>query len=103
TPPDSLLLWVAPALKPEPAEVRVKVVLLGDAYLYYLLDRADPDFPNLFKVLSDFDSDIPRNATSLRMYAGVLSRLAKEENLPPFEAAAVAALVEHGARIAAQK
>lgn len=95
--------WVGPSLKPEPIELHVKVILLGDAELYYALDAYDPDFPNLFKVLADFDSVIPRNDESIYNYARVLARLAREEHLLPFDRTAVAALAEYGARIAARQ
>lgn len=99
--PELPILVPIPSLKPEPIPVDVKVVLLGDAQLYYLLDQLDPDFPHLFKVLADFDDVIPRDAHSVALYAGVFARIAAEERLPPFSAAAVAELVEHGARVAA--
>jgi len=92
----------APLLKPEPIEISIKVVLVGEAETYYLLDALDPDFPQLFKVLADFDTVIPRDANGVQAYAQVLSWIAKEEQLPPFENTGVAALVEHGARIAAK-
>jgi ATP-dependent Lon protease len=99
--PELPILVPIPSLKPEPIPVNVKVVLLGDAQLYYLLDQLDPDFPHLFKVLADFDDVIPRDAHSVGLYAGVFARIVAEERLPPFSAAAVAELVEHGARVAA--
>jgi lon-related putative ATP-dependent protease len=89
-----------PALKPEPVPISVKVVLLGNADIYYALDQLDHDFPHLFKVLADFDEVLPRDADSITLYAHVLRRIADEELLPAFSAAAVAELVEHGARIA---
>lgn len=88
-------------VKPEPIPLQVRVILLGDAQTYALLDHYDPDFPHLFKVLADFDSVIDRTPDSVRQYAGVLARIAQDEQLPPFNRSAVAALVEHGARIAA--
>ena len=99
--PELPLLIPVPSLKPEPIPVTVKVVLLGDARLYYLLDQLDADFPHLFKVLADFDDVIPRDDHSVELYAGVFARIAAEESLPPFAAEAVAELVEHGARVAA--
>ncbi len=89
-----------PAVRPEPIPIQVKVVLIGDAYVYGALNSADPDFPHLFKVLADFDSTIDRSPEGIRFYAGVLARLAREEELPAFHREAVAVLVEHGARIA---
>jgi len=95
-------LMSGPLLKPEPIEISVKVVLVGEAETYFLLDALDPDFPQLFKVLADFDTVIPRDTTGVQAYVRVLAWIAKEEQLLPFENTGVAALVEHGARIAAK-
>lgn len=91
-----------PTLKPEPIEINVKVVMIGDPDTYAILDAFDPYFPQMFKVLADFDTTIPRNEAGIRQYATVLSRIAREENLPAMDRTAVAALAEHGARIAAR-
>jgi ATP-dependent Lon protease len=94
--------WGGPSLKPEPIDVNVKVILLGDAETYHVLDRFDADFPHLFKVLADFDNEILR-AGGATKYAGVLARVVREEHLPHFDRTAVAALTEHGARIAGRR
>ncbi len=101
-PPDLPVPWRVPVVKPDPIPVHVKVVLLGDAYIYYMLDGVDADFPHYFKVLADFDSVIERSDEALHYYAGALARLCRDENLLPFEPSAVAKLCEHGARVAAQ-
>ncbi len=102
-PPETIFPLALPALKPEPIDVNVKVILLGESETYYLLDDYDPDFPDLFKVLADFARSVPHDDLGVRQYAGVLARIANDEGLPPFDRTAVAALVEHGARIAADK
>lgn len=99
-PPETSPFWVGSSLKPEPIEVNIKVVLIGDHSTYYLLDEWDADFPQLFKVLADFDSVIPRDARGQEHYAAIIARIAQEDRLPPFDRGAVAALIEHGARIA---
>ncbi len=102
-PPEAAPGMVRPVhIKPEPINVSVKVVLIGEAGMFYVLDAADPDFSELFKVLAEFDSVVPRNDASLKHYAGVLRRIQADDNLPPFRADAVAALAEHGARIASK-
>ena len=87
-------------LKPEPIPVTLRVVLIGNHELYYHLDKGDYDFAELFKVLADFDDTMDRNDDSVQLYARVLSRIAREERLRHFTPCAVAALAEHGARIA---
>ena len=93
----------APFLKPDPIPINVKVVLIGDGGLYEVLNGTDPDFGQLFKVLADFESTIPRDRTGVRYYAGVISRIARDEDLLPFRREAVVALVDHGARIAGRR
>lgn len=100
TPTGAAFPGWAPSLKPEPIDISVKVVMLGDPETYAMLDANDPNFPQLFKVLADFDSVIPRDEAGVRHYASVLARIVKEDKLPPFEREAMMALIEQGARIA---
>ena len=90
-------------LKPEAIPIHVRVLLVGDADTYYFLESADPEFKNQFKVLADFDSIIERNERGVEQYAGVIARIADEEHLAPFHKGAVAALAEHGVRVASRR
>jgi len=101
TTPGSAFPGFAPALKPDPIDVDVKIVMLGDPYTYAVLDAYDADFPYLFKVLADFDDVMERDEIGCQHYAAILSHIARDEELLPFDRGAVAALVEQGARIAA--
>lgn len=94
--------YLRATIKPEPIPISMRVILVGDAGTFHMLDRGDPDFGHHFKILSDFDHEIDRTDTGVAQYAGVISRIAKDENLPPFHKSAVAALAEHGARVASR-
>ncbi len=96
--------WLRPhaLVKPEPIEISVRVILIGDAMTYYQLDRLDPDFSELFKVLADFDHELVRNDDNIQQYASVLSQIARDEGLLHFHRSAVAELAEHGARVASK-
>ncbi len=87
------------SLKPEAIPVRIRVIMLGSAGLYRRLDSLDYDFSDQFKVLCDFDDSIGREVESVRQYAGVLARIARDEGLRHFTPDGVAALAEHGARV----
>jgi ATP-dependent Lon protease len=89
--------------QPEPIEIHVRVILIGDIGTYYQLDHADPDFRELFKVLADFDSELPRDQVGVQQYASVVAGLTQTEAMPAFHRSAVAALTEHGARIVAKR
>lgn len=95
--------WFGPQLKPEAIPIDVKVILIGEPGLYNMLDAADPDFSDLFKVLADFDTTIPRDVEGESFYAGVLAHLAKSEDILDFSAEGVATLIEHGSRIAGRR
>ncbi|MBM3314330.1 ATP-dependent protease, partial [candidate division WOR-3 bacterium] len=43
------------AMKPEPIALDLKVVMIGDPYVYSLLAQHDEDFRKVFKVRADFD------------------------------------------------
>ncbi len=85
--------------QPEPIDINVRVILIGDAAAYYQLDHFDSDFRELFKVLADFDNELVRDDAGVMQYANVVAALSETESLPPFHRSAVAALAEHGARI----
>jgi ATP-dependent Lon protease len=63
----------------------------------------DDDFPVIFKVKADFDSVMVRNRRSQRDYATLVATICKNENLLPFDAGAVAALLEVGVRLAGRQ
>nr|BAL53529.1 ATP-dependent protease [uncultured Gammaproteobacteria bacterium]BAL55738.1 ATP-dependent protease [uncultured Gammaproteobacteria bacterium] len=85
-------------LEPDPIPLKVRVILVGDRLLYYLLEALDPEFKDLFKVAADFEEELPRTQASLRLYAQVLATLARKEGLLPLTAEAVARVIEQGAR-----
>jgi len=96
----SLGLVSTVSLEPEPAPLDVKVVLVGDRLLYYLLCAYDPEFLELFKVAADFDDDLVRDAEHELAYASLIAALVKRAALPPFHADAVAVAIEQAARLA---
>ncbi len=86
------------SLEPAPVPMNVKVVMLGDPYLYYLLAYYDPEFGELFKVAVDFDDRMQRDADSSRLYPRLIATLVRKEDLRHFHRTAVARVIEHSAR-----
>jgi predicted ATP-dependent protease len=87
------------SLDPEPIPFRAKIVLIGEPFVYYLLYSQDPDFQELFKVKADFDSIVDRTPENERLYARFVARVAREHDLPPFRADAVARVIEQTSRL----
>ncbi len=88
------------SLEPEPIPLDVKVVLLGDRMLYYLLHQYDPDFGELFKVAADFEEQMERSPENCRLYARLIATLVRREKHRHFDRTAVARVLEHSARVA---
>ena len=89
------------SLEPEPVPLDVKVVLLGDREVHALLEAWDPDLGELFKVVADFDDATPRDASGEAAYAALVAEVVARGGLRPLDAAAVARIVDHGSRLAA--
>ena len=88
-------------LDPEPIALSLKVAMVGDRHLYYLLEAYDPDFPKLFKVVADFEEALDRDGASTVAFARLIARLAREAGLLPLDRAAVARAIDEAARRAA--
>ncbi len=88
------------ALRPEAIPLNVKVILIGNPFLYYLLYNYDEEFQELFKVKADFDSRVDKNIENIKKYAMFIATRCKEEKLLPFDKTGVARVVEFGSRLA---
>lgn len=90
-------------LKPEPIEVRTRLIAIGSPYLYNLLYFYDQDFAELFKVKAEIRPAIEAGAEAVGHYAAHLAELAKREHLPSFDGGALARIVEYGMRRAGER
>lgn len=89
------------SLDPDPIPLEVKVVLVGERLLYYLLCDLDPEFGELFKVAADFENEFDRSPENALLYARLLGTLARREHLLPLAREAVARILEESSRMAA--
>ena len=86
------------SLEPQPIPMNVKIALLGDRMLYYLLSQSDPEFNELFKVQADFAEEVPRTSENQELYARMIATLARKSEMRPLDREAVARVIEHCAR-----
>jgi len=91
------------ALKPEPIDLDVKVVMIGDNFLYHLLFYRDEDFKKIFKVKADFDSVMPKEDENIHQYACFMKKICDDDKLLPFDKSGVAGVVEFGVRTAGKQ
>lgn len=87
-------------VEPEPIPLNIKVVLIGDRQIYYLLQQYDPEFLELFKVAADFEDDMKRSEENIQQLARLVSTIARQENLKPLERSGIMRIIEESSRIA---
>lgn len=100
---DPFYLLAGSALKPEPIECDVKVIMVGDAFLYHLLYEHDEDFKKIFKVRADFDSVMGVNKKAIMWYCNFIKKIVSQEKLKTFRKGAIGRVVEYGMRLAGTK
>jgi lon-related putative ATP-dependent protease len=100
---DSLLLMPIASIKPEPIELDIKVVLMGDAWSYQILLEYDEDFRTIFKVKADFDTVMPNTTANRKKYGRFVRTMSDQESLTHFHKSAVAAIIEEATRVAGRR
>ncbi|MBN2205084.1 MAG: AAA family ATPase [Thermoleophilia bacterium] len=103
SPGQMLSMTSTVSLEPEPVPLDLKIVLMGDRQLYYLLAESDPEFDEYFKVAADFDDEFVRDDETTRKYARLIAGTARRAGLLPFDRPAVCRVVEHAARLVEDK
>jgi ATP-dependent Lon protease len=90
-------------LKPQPIKANVKVVMIGDAYVYNLLYFMDEDFKKIFKIKAEFDSEMTKDDMTIANFARFAKKICDEDGLLPMEKGGLGALIEYGTRIAGRQ
>ncbi len=100
---DPYYFFTSSSLKPEPVELDLKVIVIGDNYLYQMLSAYDQDTRKIFRVRADYATDMNFNQDTVTQYAGFIKEICDEEKLRPFDRTGVAALCEYGIREAGRQ
>ncbi|PKG86743.1 peptidase S16 [Psychrobacter sp. Sarcosine-02u-2] len=83
------------SLAPAPIDLDIKVILLGEADLYYELLELEAEFDAVFKVRADFHDDVTRSPEHELALVAKMADIIDHANLYPFDSSAQAALLEH--------
>jgi len=88
-------------LKPEPVPFELKIIIIGNPQIYELLHYYDEDFPKLFSVKSDFDTEMERTPEHEQEIAHFLrARCKEEQTILSFDPSGVAKIVEYSSELA---
>ena len=94
---------VTATLKPEPIDMDLKVILIGDYYTYSVLFSYDEDFRKLFRIMADFDVEMQRSSENVYKFARSIATQCEEKGLKHFSKEAVEKVVEYSSRLADSK
>ena len=87
-------------VQPQPIPLDVKVVLVGSAHIYYSLHEYDADFPELFKVKADFETEMPYSEQNVSDFVTFMSAVCRREGLRHLDKTGAARVIEHAIRLA---
>lgn len=96
---ESMGLASSVTLNPQSITLNAKIVLIGSAFIYYLLYEQDEDFKKLFKIEADFSEKTVRNNENMITYASVLATILKKYELLPLTKKAVGKVIEFASRL----
>ena len=97
------LALMTTGLKPEPIDFDIKVVLIGDMYIYSLLYYYDDDFRELFRIMADFDIEIEKNNENEIKFAKFIADFCEVKKLKHFERDAVIETLKYSIKLASEK
>ncbi len=95
--------WGGTGIKPDPIDLDVKVVLIGEPRVYEVLYRADDEFKKIFKVKAEFDNVMKNDDSGVSQYSQFIKKISDEDNLLPFDNTGLAAVVEYGVKLSGRK
>ncbi len=85
----------ARTLQPQPIPLSIKVILIGDPYLYQILFTYDDDFGKLFKIKAQFDWEMKKTPEHVEEFCALVATYCKDEKLLPIDRTGMARLIEH--------
>ncbi len=96
---EQLSLISTKTLKPEPIPLKIKVLLIGEPYLYHLLYGMDPDFSKMFKVKAELDDQMDRLGAPIQDYVLYMARCCRDRELLPIHKSGAARLIEYSSEL----
>ena len=87
-------------LQPQPIPLNIKVILIGDPYVYQILYIYDEDFHKFFKIKAHFDWRMRKNDNHVQKFCGLVAGYCQEQKLMPLHKTGMARLIEYAGELA---
>ncbi|WGS66017.1 Lon protease family protein [Marinitoga aeolica] len=92
-------LSVVHTLEPDPIPLNVKVIMIGEEWMYEILYAYDPDFKKLFNIKVPFDTEIELSKKNAEYFSMFVKNIIKENDLKDFTKKAVEELIKYSCRL----
>jgi len=86
-------------LKPMAIPLNIKVILIGDPYIYHLLYSLDGDFKKMFKVKAQLDDNIKMAKKQINNYLFYIAKVCEEEDLLEIDKKGLARIIEYASEL----
>ena len=91
------------SLKPQAIPLDLKVLIIGNADIYYSLLSVDDDFRKLFKIKVEFEDNAPRNTENIEKLSKFVRSFCVQEQLIDLDKSAMAKIIEYTSKLAGDK
>jgi Lon-like ATP-dependent protease len=96
---NSTTVALSDTLEAEPINIDVKVILIGDLNLHYVLFEEDPMFEELFEIHAKFNDSIDRTPDNEVLYARLIKLICEEESLNVLSYDALCKTIEYSSKV----
>ncbi len=90
----------ASSIKPEPLDADVKVIVVGSYEDYHVLSEYDPEFNDIFKIVSEFDDTMDLSGENVSEALSFVIAKINKGKIQHLTREAIEKVVEHSAKIA---
>ncbi|HPR95933.1 MAG TPA: ATP-binding protein, partial [Thermotogota bacterium] len=90
-------------IKPDSIPLNLKVILVGDTYMYDMLYELDPDFEKLFRIKAEFDFELENNEESKKIILSFIYSVIEEKKLAQIDRSGVMAVFSYLLRLSGSR
>ena len=99
-PAEMFGLITTKTLQPQPIPLNIKIIIIGDPYIYQLLYAYDEDFHKFFKIKAHFDSRMRKTDDHVQKFCELIAGYCHDQKLMPLHKTGMARLIEYAGELA---
>ena len=99
-PAEMFGLITTKTLQPQPIPLNIKIIIIGDPYIYQLLYAYDEDFHKFFKIKAHFDSRMRKTDDHVQKFCELIAGYCQDQKLMPLHKTGMARLIEYAGELA---